>query len=193
MPDADPSLNEQELEQQYVTMLYSRLDDLRKYAQTRLSTVLLETGGTPQARSERESFNAMYTEDLAKYDAAENGMCFGRIDFDDERRYVGRLGILDTDNDYETLLLDWRAPMARPFYLATPAAPEGVKRRRHIRSRSRTVTGINDEYLDLDAARAAGVVTEAGGVAGESALLDALNAARTGQMNDIVETIQSEQ
>ncbi|MQP31247.1 helicase, partial [Rhodococcus erythropolis] len=61
------------------------------------------------------------------------------------------------------------------------------------RSRSRTVTGINDEYLDLDAARAAGVVTEAGGVAGESALLDALNAARTGQMNDIVETIQSEQ
>lgn len=91
MPDADPSLNEQELEQQYVTMLYSRLDDLRKYAQTRLSTVLLETGGTPQARSERESFNAMYTEDLAKYDAAENGMCFGRIDFDDERRYVGRL------------------------------------------------------------------------------------------------------
>ncbi|MGC0364296.1 DNA helicase IV [Rhodococcus sp. 27YEA15] len=193
MPDADPSQTERELEQQYVTMLYSRLDDLRKYAQTRLSAVLLETGGTPQARSERESFNAMYTEDLAKYDAAENGMCFGRIDFDGERRYVGRLGLLDSDNDYETLLLDWRAPMARPFYLATPAAPDGVTRRRHIRSRSRTVTGINDEYLSLDAARAAGVVSESGGVAGESALLDALNAARTGQMNDIVETIQSEQ
>ena len=193
MPDADPSHTEQQLEQQYVTMLYSRLDELRKHAKSRLSTVLLESGGTPQARSERESFNAMYTEDLAKYDAAENGLCFGRIDFDEEYRYVGRLGILDTENDYETLLLDWRAPMARPFYLATPAAPEGVKRRRHIRSRSRAVTGINDEYLDLDAARAAGVVTEAGGVAGESALLDALNAARTGQMNDIVETIQTEQ
>ena len=38
---------------------------------------------TPQARSERESFSQMYSEDLAKYDAAENGLCFGRIDLDD--------------------------------------------------------------------------------------------------------------
>ena len=184
---------EREREQQYVTMLYTRLDNLRHYADERLRRVLLESGGTPQARSERESFNQMYTDDLAKYDAAENGLCFGRIDLDDESRHIGRVGILDEENDYETLLLDWRAPLARPFYLATPAAPEGVNRRRHIRSRSRTVTAVNDEFLDLDAARAAGVVTGSDGVAGESALLAALNAARTGHMNDIVETIQAEQ
>ncbi|QKT14150.1 HelD family protein [Rhodococcus sp. W8901] len=174
-------------------MLYERLDGLREYASNRLGRVLLETGGTPQARSERESFTQMYTEDIARYDAAENGLCFGRIDVDDEPRYVGRVGILDEADDYETLLLDWRAPLARPFYLATPAAPEGVTRRRHIRSRSRTVTSINDEYLDLAAAEANGDGAGAGGVAGESALLSALNAARTGQMHDIVETIQSEQ
>ncbi|NLG54914.1 MAG: AAA family ATPase, partial [Rhodococcus sp.] len=52
---------------------------------------------------------------------------------------------------------------------------------------------VNNEYLDLDAARAAGVISGSDGVAGESALLAALNAARTGQMNDIVETIQAEQ
>ncbi len=97
----------------------------RTYASDRLSRVLLEGGGTPQARSERESFTQMYTEDLARYDAAENGLCFGRIDVDGEPRYVGRVGILDEDGDYETLLLDWRAPLARPFYLATPAAPGG--------------------------------------------------------------------
>ncbi len=154
----------------------------------------------PQARSERESFTQLYTEDIAKYDAAEHGLCFGRIDVRDDEdgdatevRYVGRLGILDETNDYEPLLLDWRAPLARPFYLATPAAPEGVTRRRHIRSRRRAITALNDEYLDLDAAQAHDATVSAGGVAGESALLAALNAARTGQMQDIVATIQAEQ
>ncbi|NLU83049.1 ATP-binding domain-containing protein [Rhodococcus sp. HNM0569] len=186
-------------------MLYGRLDELRAYAADRLRRVLLESGGTPQARSERESFSQLYSDDLTKYDAAENGLCFGRIDVApdesdgstetdaDATRHIGRIGILDETGDYETLLLDWRAPLARPFYLATTAQPDGVTRRRHIRSRSRTVTAVNDEYLDLAAAEAAGVVAASDGVAGESALLSALNAARTGHMNDIVETIQSEQ
>ncbi|RVW05755.1 HelD family protein [Rhodococcus xishaensis] len=194
MPDArlHPDL---EHEQGYVSTLYERLDHLRSYAKKRLSEVLLQSGGTPQARSERESFTRMYTEDLARYDAAENGLCFGRIDVEggSEPHYIGRIGILDEANDYETLLLDWRAPLARPFYLATPAAPDGVTRRRHIRTRSRQVTALNDEYLDLAAAEASGGDTGAGGVAGESALLAALEAARTGHMRDIVETIQSEQ
>ncbi|WP_137726103.1 HelD family protein [Prescottella subtropica] len=194
MPDEARVHPDLEHEQGYVSTLYTRLDGLRSYAQNRLSQVLLQTGGTPQARSERESFTQMYSEDLARYDAAENGLCFGRIDVtDDDPRYIGRIGILDEDHDYETLLLDWRAPLARPFYLATPAAPDGVTRRRHIRTRSRTVTALNDEYLDLAAADTHGRAPASGGVAGESALLDALNAARTGQMHDIVETIQSEQ
>lgn len=195
---ASDERSDKDREQSYVSMLYDQLDALRRYSQNRLSTVLLETGGTPQARSERESFSQLYVDDIAKYDAAENGLCFGRIDLqveaeDSPVRYVGRVGILDEANDYDTLLLDWRAPMARPFYLATPAAPENVLRRRHIRSRSRRVTSLADEYLDLAAAKVAGLESDASGVAGESALLSALDAARTGQMNDIVETIQSEQ
>src|SRR5690606_1517682 len=104
-----------------------------------------------------------------------------------------RIGILDEENDYESLLLDWRAPQARPFYLATPAAPDDVVLRRHIRTRGRRVTALHDEYLDLDAALEHPESAPTGGVAGESALLAALNAARTGQMHDIVATIQSEQ
>ncbi|MEU4343805.1 ATP-binding domain-containing protein [Nocardia sp. NPDC023852] len=194
--DEHERTRETEREQAYLSVLYDRLDEMRDYARNRLRTVLLETGGTPQARSERESFSQLYTEDLAKYDAAEHGLCFGRIDLDGEQeeyRYIGRLGILDEKDDYESLLLDWRAPLARPFYLATTATPDGVTRRRHIRSRNRTVTAINDEYLDLDTARRAGVTASDGGVGSESALLAALNAARTGHMNDIVETIQHEQ
>ncbi|MGY4102635.1 HelD family protein [Nocardia sp. R16R-3T] len=196
--DGAPERNREiDQEQAYLSVLYERLDDMRRYATNRLRTVLLETGGTPQARTERESFSQLYSEDLAKYDAAEHGLCFGRIDLDGDQegeyRYIGRLGILDEKDDYETLLLDWRAPLARPFYLATTAAPDGVIRRRHIRSRNRRVTAVNDEYLDLDAARTAGVTDGEGGVGSENALLSALNAARTGHMNDIVETIQSEQ
>ncbi|WP_405180565.1 AAA family ATPase [Nocardia sp. NBC_01377] len=212
-PDGAPERNRDlqiAQEQAYLSVLYDRLDGMREYAKNRLKAVLLETGGTPQARTERESFSQLYNEDLSKYDAAEHGLCFGRIDLeataadsadvtdsvaagDGETRYIGRLGILDEKDDYETLLLDWRAPLARPFYLATTATPDGVIRRRHIRSRSRKVTAINDEYLDLDAARRAGTSEGDGGVGSESALLAALNAARTGHMNDIVETIQTEQ
>ncbi|WP_425297453.1 HelD family protein [Nocardia abscessus] len=193
---APERIRETDQEQAYLSVLYERLDEMRDYARNRLRTVLLENGGTPQARSERESFTQLYSEDLAKYDAAEHGLCFGRIDLDgaqEEYRYIGRIGILDEKDDYESLLLDWRAPLARPFYLATTAAPDGVTRRRHIRSRNRKVTAINDEYLDLEAARRAGATDTDGGVGSESALLSALNAARTGHMNDIVETIQHEQ
>jgi DNA helicase IV len=205
-PEHDVELDR---EQAYVGMLYGRLDAMRAYASRRLSEVLLENSENEQARSERESFSQMYSEDLAKYDAAENGLCFGRIDLTPdgehpadgpdavERRYIGRLGILDEDDDYEPLLLDWRAPLARPFYLATTATPGGVVRRRHIRSRNRRVTAVADEYLDLAAAERAGAVGPDavidGGVAAEGALLTALNAARTGHMTDIVETIQAEQ
>src|SRR5262249_10162881 len=68
----------------------------------------------------------------------------------------GRLGIRDEDADYKPLLLDWRAPAARPFYLATPVSPEGVRRRRHIKTVGREVTRLDDEVLDLAAAGQAG-------------------------------------
>jgi DNA helicase IV len=179
------------LEQDYVSMLYGHLDELRERASARLAQTLRETGGTPQARTERDVRAAMYTQRLAQLDAAENGLCFGRIDFHDGGpRYIGRLGIRDEDDDYEPLLLDWRAPAARPFYLATPVSPEGVRRRRHIKTLRREVIRLDDEMLDLAAAGASG---HAGSLTGEAALLAALNASRTGKMSDIVETIQAEQ
>ncbi|MCR5977412.1 AAA family ATPase [Gordonia jinghuaiqii] len=197
--DTDPRITE---EQEHLDRVYGRLDRMRQTAQRRLSTTLSERGGTPQARSERESYERMYNEDLAKFDAAEHNLYFGRLDLDDgEVRRIGRIGVLDdgfgADGALDdsatdaTLLLDWRAPLARPFYLATPAAPEEVARRRHIRTRSRKVRGISDESLTDGEA----ILDDFGhgDVVNESALVAALNAARTGEMTDIVETIQREQ
>jgi DNA helicase IV len=185
-------LSSQEIgyEQGYVSMLYGRLDALRERAVRRLAGALRQTGGTPQARTERDATVTRYAEQLAQFDAGENGLCFGRLDFaDGDRRYVGRLGIFDESADYQPLLVDWRAPAARPFYLATAAAPEGVRRRRQLRTSDRRVVGVQDEVLDLLAADAGGHE----GLTSEAALLAAVTASRTGRMGDIVETIQAEQ
>ena len=183
-----------EHERRYVAMLYERLDRRRAETARRLEEVLHdETVGTPQALTERDVAAGIYTDRLAALRAAEHGLAFGRLDTDDgEVRYVGRLGLLDEDDEYNSLLMDWRAPAARPFYTATAASPEGMRRRRHLRTRRREVTGIDDEILDLDAARAAGVA-QASGLTSEAALLAAVGASRTGRMADIVATIQAEQ
>jgi DNA helicase IV len=191
-------------EQAYLTMLYGHLDERRRYTVQRLAQVLRgATTGTPQALSERDAAAAMYSGQLAALDGVEQGLCFGRLDLDgcdnggegsedagEERRYIGRLGLLDEERDYEPLLIDWRAPAARPFYTATAACPEGVRRRRHIRTRSRTVLAVDDEVLDLDSAQQDPTRTS---LTSEAALMAALSASRTGQMSDIVATIQVEQ
>jgi DNA helicase IV len=202
-------------EQDYLTLLYQHLDERRRYTARRLAEVLrAPTTGTPQALSERDAAAAMYSEQLATLDGVEQGLCFGRLDLhsddlpsddqhsDDqhsdgerhdngeERRYIGRLGLLDEERDYQPLLIDWRAPAARPFYTATAARPEGVRRRRHIRTRSRTVLAVEDEMLELDGAGQDPAPTS---LASEAALMAALARSRTGQMSDIVATIQAEQ
>jgi DNA helicase IV len=183
-----------EYERRYVAMLYERLDRRRAETAQRLQEVLHdETVGTPQALTERDVAAQIYTDRLAALRAAEHGLAFGRLDTEDrEVRYVGRLGILDEDDEYNSLLMDWRAPAARPFYTATAASPEGIRRRRHLRTRRREVTEIDDEILDLDAARAAGGA-QSSGLTSEAALLAAVGASRTGHMSDIVATIQAEQ
>ena len=176
-------------EQAYLTTLYKRLDSLRTQADDRLRAILLEAGGTPQGRAQREATRSHYAEQLAQMNAVENGLCFGRLDFAaDQPRYIGRLGLSAEEHDRDPLLVDWRAPAARAFYLATAVSPDGVTRRRHLRTKGRVLTAIDDEVLDIESG-AAGRED----VTGEAALLSALTANRTGRMRDIVETIQAEQ
>ena len=182
--------NEVRREQAYITRLYDRLDHLRAQARTDLAGVRHQTvsGLTHQGRSERDSRASLLENRVAQLEGVEEGLCFGRIDrTDGVELYVGRIGM--SSREYDRLLVDWRAPAARPFYAATPKSPEGVVRRRHIRTRMRRVLGIEDDVLDLDE-MADGDHRH---LAGEGALLAALGAGRTGHMRDIVATIQAEQ
>ncbi|MDD7581329.1 HelD family protein [Corynebacterium sp. 32222D000AT] len=188
-------------EQAYVDGLFDRLDDAVARANESLARVQADVDPqTPDADAlvRRETEYHGLQAKLDKLNLAQLGLVFGRIDIDADgdnpteagldRRYIGRMGMDDRADDYRTLLLDWRAPMARPFYLATTAHPEGVEQRRTIRMRGREVTDLTDEFLSGD-----GAGTDTAGVASESALFQALQQARTGHMSSIVETIQREQ
>ncbi len=174
-------------ERRYVGSLYEKLDTEREETERKLNEGLRDvTATSPGARWERQAAVDHLSNRLTALRAAYNGLCFGRIDLvDGSREYVGRVGLFDEENDYAPLLLDWRAPAARPFYCATIVNPEGLRRRRHFHLAGREVRSFHDDVLDLaHAADAAGQ---------DSALLAALNAPREEQMRDIVATIQTEQ
>ncbi|HPF80535.1 HelD family protein [Nostocoides australiense] len=106
------------------------------------------------------------------------------LDPDREVRYIGRLGV--RDEEYEPLVIDWRAPAASAFYQATPVQPQGVIRRRVLRSSGPTVVGVEDDLM-APAAPDDIVIT------GDGALMAALTRTRGSRMRDIVATIQRHQ
>jgi len=177
-------------EQVYVTMLYGLLDRARERSERALAGVHAQgvPGGTHQARLERDISAAEHERRLTQLNNTERGLCFGRTDDENQATlYIGRIGL--RDDDYELKLIDWRAPAARPFYAATPGSPQGLIRRRHIYTRQRQVTGVDDEVFDLDRL----TDSDRQGLSGEAALIAAVSTARTGRMADVVATIQTEQ
>lgn len=177
-------------EQQFVSGLYARLDALREEAEAAVQASLSQVGNGLQARLERDVLVAERSGLLAAFDAGENGLCFGRLEFRDGRdHHIGRIGIRASDTERTPLVIDWRADVARPFYLATGHTPMGLSRRRHITTQGRDVTALHDEILDLSDDTRTGYE----GADADEVLLAALDSARTGRMHDIVQTIQAEQ
>jgi DNA helicase IV len=185
-------------EQAYVDMLYRLLDQARERTERALARTQGSgtAGGTFQARVERDVTAAEQGRRLAQLNAVERGLVFGRTDGhqpgnpeDSEpvRLYIGRIGL--RDDEHEPLLIDWRAPASHPFYAATPKDPAGLIRRRHIYTRDRTVTGVDDEVFDLDRLSE----PDRQSLSGEAMLIASITVGRTGRMADVVATIQTEQ
>lgn len=135
---------------------------------------------------------------------------FGRLDFGDEgpageeagdhrgqRYYLGRRRVSEHPSA-PPLVLDWRAPVSRAFYQATPRAPQGVRSRRRFgwhpdaTGTADDLTGLEDEPL---AAPAAGRADESAFVPGlrSDIVAGEVERPRVGPMRDIVATIQPEQ
>jgi DNA helicase IV len=176
-------------EQEFVDTVYRQLA-----ASTRSAEQLAAEGrargqlGHEGGLVERDAMVYQAARRMATLDAAHEGLVFGRLDMraeiDDEPRYVGRIGLRDSDRD--VLLIDWRAPAAAVFYQATHADPHGVIRRRILRCSGETVVGVEDDLLDSEVDTDLPVV-------GEGALMAQLSRARDRSMHSIVATIQAEQ
>lgn len=177
-------------EQEFIDGLYARVDALRGDTETSVADALAQ-GDTPmQARLERDILVAERSGLLAALNAVDGSLCFGRIDLTGgDSHHIGRIGLRAEDAERTPILIDWRADVARPFYLATGHTPMGLRRRRHISTDGRRVTALHDEILDL------GDTTRTGheDPTGDAVLLAALDSARTGRMGDIVRTIQADQ
>ena len=134
------------------------------------------------------------------------GDFFGRIDEEGgDSWYVGRRHIETAEHD--PVVVDWRAPIAAPFYRATVADPFGLRFRRRFTLGTRDqpdepmgrpsgptrpssgiteITAYLDEHLDdPDAHDGASGIPDP--------VLAEIGAARTGAMREIVATIQAEQ
>lgn len=152
-------------------------------------------------QSAADEFTAEYVE-VTVQEALEDltgpgtGDFFGRIDtFDSsgdgpggaarpEQWYIGRRHI--EDDQHDPVIVDWRAPVAAPFYRATAADPLDVSLRRRFTLDQGELTAYLDEHLDdPDAADVAGGIPDP--------VLAEIGAERTGAMREIVATIQSEQ
>jgi DNA helicase IV len=164
-------------EQAFVDMAYARLDAMRNDANSMLEGVLdLGRGGTFQSRTERDVIVRTSLARLEQLDIGDQALTFGRIDRIDgdqpggtpdqaggagdqaggasdqvgkriETFHIGRLAIHSADHD--PLVVDWRAPIAEPFYRATGRDPQNLVLRRHLALEGRRVVGLEDERFGL--------------------------------------------
>lgn len=110
---------------------------------------------------------------------------FGRLDraVDDDLPgtvYVGRRHVHDERS--RPLVIDWRAPVSRAFYQASPSDPMNVALRRRFGYHGGDLTAYEDEPLGQ------GVTLQHSRI-----LTDEIERPRSGPMRDIVATIQPDQ
>ncbi len=101
-----------------------------------------------------------------------------------DRWYIGRRHI--ENDEHDPVVVDWRAPIAAPFYRATGVDALGLAHRRRFTLADGDITAYLDEQLDDP--------DHAGDATGiPDPVLAEIGAARTGAMREIVATIQAEQ
>ena len=138
----------------------------------------------------------LYRRAEALSDLPDTPLFFGRLDyapgpgpdggeFAGERFHVGRRHVHDQAG--HPVVVDWRAPVSRPFYRASPADPMGLDRRRRFGFSGGELTAHEDEVFT-------GPGVQPGPAAGVSRILiEEIERPRSGPMRDIVATIAPDQ
>jgi DNA helicase IV len=129
-------------------------------------------------------------------DLPDAPLFFGRLnyaagtEFDGSVFHVGRRHVHDEDGT--PVVIDWRAPVSRPFYRASQGEPMGLLLRRRFGFSGAELTAYEDERF---AGNGAGAGATDRSVEKETSklLLAEIERPRSGPMRDIVATIQPDQ
>ena len=114
-------------------------------------------------------------------------LCLGHMVSTDnpEPVYIGRLGL--TDRAGRRLLIDWRSPVAEPFFGATHANPMGLASRRRYRWTRGRISDYWDEVFTADGLEGHAALDD------QSAFIASLGGSRSAKMRDVLGTIAADQ
>ena len=143
----------------------------------------------------------LYRRAEALKDLPDAPLFFGRLDYSELAKtdedfagadfHIGRRHV--HDQDATPVVLDWRAPVSRPFYRASQSDPMGLTLRRRFGFAGGTLTAYEDERFS-PGGETRTRSDESSAVNGPSKLLiTEIERPRSGPMRDIVATIQPEQ
>lgn len=121
----------------------------------------------------------------------DDPVAFGRFDMaDGEVVYVGK-HLISTENR-DTLVINWKTRFAEPYFAATYDDPRGLRLRRKFDTDRNTVKDFEEIVFEELARRVGGLTgLERSGL--DDTVLRDLEKDRTGEMQDIVQTIHASQ
>jgi DNA helicase IV len=145
----------------------------------------------------------LYRRAEALKDLPDAPLFFGRLDYSELARqdedfagadfHIGRRHVHDPDGT--PVVLDWRAPVSRPFYRASQPEPMGLTLRRRFGFAGGALTAYEDERFKSNKEAAAAPVRSGQDDLQPTSnlLINEIERPRSGPMRDIVATIQPEQ
>jgi hypothetical protein len=158
----------------------------------RLEAELRAPGGIGQKAMDRDTEVHRLSARLRTLRRFGLDLCLGRmVGADDgaagtpEPVYVGRLGL--TDSAGRRLLVDWRSPVAEPFFGATHGNPMGLASRRRYRWTRGRISDYWDEVFTADALEGHAALDD------QSAFIASLGGNRSARMRDVLGTIAADQ
>ena len=184
-PKADPALIAGD--EQHFAAIAESLEQSIADLSDRLDAERKAPGGIGQAAMDRDMEVHRLSARLRVLRRFGLDLCLGRMVSADnpEPVYVGRLGL--TDSAGGRLLVDWRSPVAEPFFGATHANPMGLASRRRYRWTRGRISDYWDEVFTPDGLEGHAALDD------QSAFVASLGSSRSPRMRDVLGTIQADQ
>jgi DNA helicase IV len=141
----------------------------------------------------------LYRRAEALKDLPDAPLFFGRLDYSElagtdedfvgADLHIGRRHVHDEEGT--PVVLDWRAPVSRPFYRASQSDPMGLTLRRRFGFAGGALTAYEDERFGVG--ETGSRLAESKAQPASNLLVSEIERPRSGPMRDIVATIQPEQ